>query len=841
MQKIAAARGDPMSRFHNALYAGDVQARIAVLRDVGLHPLAYLTAKTNGLDEEAAEILDAAGLNEADVDDVPSFEEVPEIDADEAGRKRSATPGELFISKRRLAECYLLPGLHRRCTDMTRCFTVSNPFFDISKTGPYSSSTKRTSTPSLPSSLSRPLNPPMIHLAIWMATELIYVLNLVRTKHDKTARRCAVVRTNHVHSSLVPLFLEVLRPVLLLALDDYFANPSQDCLARLFDAINSMDVTGAPELIRSEKLVMRASERKDIFGEKFASPKIPDNVPGFTGSHGKLQHKATSSSGSHSSEDGMLIRRPPHAEGSTRERSTTESSVASSLPRPSPPSDSSFSLGGSAVWVGDESGILDNQVGVAIGGGPGSVTSGTQTISLERPMRAAAARIPTTSDSHLRSGLSKDTHFFQTTIAYKGHQLPIKLPLATFPEEVGDYSLIQLIQTFSAPIVTVSGPQHPHLHTNGNLTHPIIILFNALITGKRILFLGHNIPAGLVANYVLSACALGSGCGVVLRGFIERAFPYAGLAGGEDWVSIPAYIAGVTNPIFETSGSWDLLMDVGNGRVVVSKDIHISFPVAAMPPAILPLVPRTGVIRAENSAASEEEIARIATRDGNQSNQKSDISARPDSLDNLFIEDLISAITSHFGETLVRLRFTEYVSRFVRLAARYEEVATGSTALGFPSAPFSEGSLGKGVVFSDETVAARELATNASRIEGWRRTKSHQYSTIDFQKHCATDAIQGFDLLHQLYRLRLVKNIFDDPAYPRSPNLSNSHASIYDEMVLPLTWALDVEEYLLRVSELLFRNRLTVNLNVVEIIDQVRINVVMFRSPQLDCSLASFK
>ncbi|KAG1902148.1 coatomer WD associated region-domain-containing protein [Suillus fuscotomentosus] len=73
MQKIADARGDPMSRFHNALYAGDVLGRITVLRDVGLHPLAYLTAKTNGLEEEAAEILEAAGLTEADVDDVPAF------------------------------------------------------------------------------------------------------------------------------------------------------------------------------------------------------------------------------------------------------------------------------------------------------------------------------------------------------------------------------------------------------------------------------------------------------------------------------------------------------------------------------------------------------------------------------------------------------------------------------------------------------------------------------------------------------------------------------------------------------------------------------------------------
>ena len=36
-------------------------------------PLAYLTAKTNGLDELALEILEVAGLSEADVDDVPSF------------------------------------------------------------------------------------------------------------------------------------------------------------------------------------------------------------------------------------------------------------------------------------------------------------------------------------------------------------------------------------------------------------------------------------------------------------------------------------------------------------------------------------------------------------------------------------------------------------------------------------------------------------------------------------------------------------------------------------------------------------------------------------------------
>ena len=95
------------------------------------------------------------------------------------------------------------------------------------------------------------------------------------------------------------------------------------------------------------------------------------------------------------------------------------------------------------------------------------------------------------------------------------------------------YSLIQLIQTLS--VATITGPLHPHLHSNGSHTHPIILLFNALVTGKRIIFLGHNRPAGQVSGYVLSACALGSGCGIILRGFIERAFPYATLTNRDEW------------------------------------------------------------------------------------------------------------------------------------------------------------------------------------------------------------------------------------------------------------------------------------------------------------------
>lgn len=103
---------------------------------------------------------------------------------------------------------------------------------------------------------------------------------------------------------------------------------------------------------------------------------------------------------------------------------------------------------------------------------------------------------------------------------------------------LSQYSLIQLVQTFSNTAATMSGPLHPQLHTNGAQTPPIIVLFNALITGKRIIFLGHHRPAGEVSSYVLSACALGSGCGIVLRGFIKRAFPYANLTNREEWESM---------------------------------------------------------------------------------------------------------------------------------------------------------------------------------------------------------------------------------------------------------------------------------------------------------------
>jgi hypothetical protein len=185
-----------------------------------------------------------------------------------------------------------------------------------------------------------------------------------------------------------------------MALDDYFADPSQDCLARLFDAVNSMDLSGAPVLTRHEKLLMRSSERKDIFAEKF-SHLVSHQTWGHTGGRSTKKERESA--------------------------------------------DVSFSLGGSAVWVGDDTSldVVAKEKGEAASGGSligGSTSSRNRKSSSSSSSHAQSNRPPNQQLflDPLRHGVVKDTHFYHTTVAYKDHQLPIKMPLSTFPEEVGD-------------------------------------------------------------------------------------------------------------------------------------------------------------------------------------------------------------------------------------------------------------------------------------------------------------------------------------------------------------------------------------------------------------------
>ena len=98
---------------------------------------------------------------------------------------------------------------------------------------------------------------------------LLYVLNLVRTKHDKEVRRGALVKAMAICTP--HQYIQIYKPLLLLALEEYFQRPGIETLASLYTAVNSMDLSAMPRLSNNERLILRFSEAKDLFEEKFST------------------------------------------------------------------------------------------------------------------------------------------------------------------------------------------------------------------------------------------------------------------------------------------------------------------------------------------------------------------------------------------------------------------------------------------------------------------------------------------------------------------------------------------------------------------------------------------
>ncbi|KAI8885694.1 spindle pole body interacting protein [Backusella circina FSU 941] len=483
---------------------------------------------------------------------------------------------------------------------------------------------------------------------------LLYVLNLVRTKHDATARRGARVKAMAICTR--HQYLHIYKPVLLLAMEKYFENPGVHILESLYGAVNSMDLTSMPKLTWHERQILRASDNKAMFEEMFSDE---------------------------------------------------------------------FCAGIEDINIMEDTESSRLRKGTYIDLASGSV-------------------------KEKMASLGKDRHFFETKIEYEGIKLPIKIPLSVNAEEVGDFSVIKLINTFT-PSSNYPGspnPHHPHLDSSGPYTHPIMILLNALLTQKRIVFLGYGHPSGEVANYVLAACALGSGCGTVLKGFTERAFPYTNLTSIDDLLKCPGFIAGVTNPTYEEHTSWwDVLCNISTGKITVSKDLEAS----AGNTTQQSRKPSMAVLE---EAASFNSIS-VGRNSGGFQNKQDDCK---DS-DTEFMTDVLYAIQTHYGETSIRAKFQDYIFRFVRLTAIYEEqvyhhtnIAGGSDELG---------GLGYGPVFQDDASKQRELNANASRIEGWRKTISYRYYQRDLSNWIQNSCIKNLDVYRQISKLKRLKHISD--------------------------------------------------------------------------------
>lgn len=345
--------------------------------------------------------------------------------------------------------------------------------------------------------------------------------------------------------------------------------------------------------------------------------------------------------------------------------------------------------------------------------------------SRDPPQRPQISRAGTKAflEGTTQYSVPRDTHEFECKVMYKGIPIPIKVPVAVMPESVGDFSLIKLIQNFSDTHTKSPQPftPHPHLTTSGPMTHPIIVLANALLTQKRVIFLGHNMPSGEVAEAVLAACALASGG--VLRGFTRHAFPYTDLTKIDDLLKVPGFIAGVTNPTFELHPEWwDILCDLPSGRVKISSKIE-------------PAPATEGLAYFQKQNPGQASLVNISSSTSTSSH---DLTG-----DQAFMGDVLKSIAARHGERVVRAKLRDWVVKFTRVAAAFEESVYGASALyiGGDESLDEGGSAitskfgtngivgGHGYVWPDELSKQKELAGNATRIEGWRNARSY-YSFI---------------------------------------------------------------------------------------------------------------
>lgn len=124
--------------------------------------------------------------------------------------------------------------------------------------------------------------------------------------------------------------------------------------------------------------------------------------------------------------------------------------------------------------------------------------------------------------------------------------IPLRVPLCQQAQEMADTSVSDLLHRFQAGV---------------------ICLFHALLDRKRVLFLGHAQPAEVVCLAVLSSPLL---VAPPLEDVLERCFPYTTL-NNLDFLETEGFVAGSTNPIFESHPEWwDVLCDIDTGKVLVS-------------------------------------------------------------------------------------------------------------------------------------------------------------------------------------------------------------------------------------------------------------------------------
>ncbi|KAK9372977.1 docking domain of Afi1 for Arf3 in vesicle trafficking-domain-containing protein [Lipomyces chichibuensis] len=514
---------------------------------------------------------------------------------------------------------------------------------------------------------------------------MLYALNLANTKVTSDAKRGAIVRAMAIctrHS-----FIQIYKPILLLAMTEYFDNLNIDVLKNLYHSLNAMDISSMPSFEPYEKQILSSNSMRNLFVERFHVERLQPLIERTKAVH-------------------------PH------------------------------------------NSIL--------------------------------------SHDSVKASLNKyDTHFYESKIKFNNLDIPMRIPVDSFPDCVGDPSSILLLTTIlNAPPKSFS-VLHPHLTTSGSKTHPLIVLINAVLTEKRIVFMGPGRAAKDVVDAVLSACSLISSG--ILRGFSHRAYPYTDLSKIDQLIHVPGYIAGVTNPAFENHPAWwDILCNIETGEVRISKSIKQ--PERLLSQGVALPVSRTAVAGLGNS---------------------------PDAS---FVEDIKPMILNRYGEDAIRGRFRKFISQFIQLCAAYDEAhGVNSALIGsrglWPVREHGYVVSGHGYVWADQQQKGRDLNHYMHVIEGWKETTNYKNYIFDLQ-HQVPIPVTNMDLQHQIDRLRKLRM--------SSSSSAEIFNAIRDVVVNPnqitqlLACLPQSEDGLLPIAAGLFHAHEDVRYSAAEIINRIR-------------------
>jgi hypothetical protein len=158
----------------------------------------------------------------------------------------------------------------------------------------------------------------------------------------------------------------------------------------MYEAINAIDTSLAPTLSLNERMVLRSSERKDLFEEKFVNSSVVDPGP-----------------------SSLSVKRTSHGMPPMAQTGVAENPLHANTPGVS----SDITVEGAAVRarVGSDNAIAHPS---------GLVRDAAKSTILH----GSTSKGP------------RDTHYFDTNVVYNELTLPIRIPLYTFPDEVGDVS-----------------------------------------------------------------------------------------------------------------------------------------------------------------------------------------------------------------------------------------------------------------------------------------------------------------------------------------------------------------------------------------------------------------